>query len=92
MSIREIADDVPDGAEPARVWEHHDFVIQPTPGKAACTAAFDITQGLRTYFNGGCREGEGYSGVAVFGTGGELLQAHTEFHGRKVDTHNKAEA
>ena len=90
MSIREIEDDVPEGVEPARVWEHRDLVIQPTPGKAACTAAFDVTQSLRAYFEGGCREGEGYSGVAVFGPGGELLQAHVEFHGRKADSHNKA--
>ena len=91
MSIREIADDVPEGAGPARVWEHRDLVIQPMPGKVACAAAFDITQGLCTYFDGGCREGKGYSGVAVFGTGGELLQAHAEFHGREAGTHNKAE-
>ena len=84
-SIWEIADDVPDGAEPARVWEHRDLVIQPTLGKATCAAAFDRTQGLRAYFDGVCREGEGYSGVAVFGTGGEMLQAHAEFHGHEVE-------
>ena len=34
MSIRVTVDDVPEGAEPTRVWEHRDLEIQPTPGKA----------------------------------------------------------
>ena len=77
---------------PGRVWEHRDLEIVPTAGKAVLTAPFDVAQGPRIYFDGGCKEGEGYSGAAAFGADGNLLRAEAQFHGRSADTHNKAEA
>lgn len=52
----------------------------------------DIAMIFLTYFYGGCKEGWGCYGAAVFTPEMTLLRSDAEYWGDEADTNNKAKA